>query len=256
MDIEVPDKCPVCKKVSKNLLLHIRKKDECSSGTDPKLLNDWREAAQKIRRRKAQSKYIKSGKHKEVQAKYIKKCEEEDKESVLQIQRHKHARFYQRRFFSQKKRRRSFKQLCIRMLHCLRRGECPPEKVLNKFHIVEDEKYSRYLDKNGKEYDPEKLHKWVKDVNANLLLSVITLQKVALVPRSTWLKAQLEVENCKNEDLKAKFYKLIGKLQAYQHKNTKDVLVPEKYKSSYKLRTFLAISLCSSRSHYSKSYFD
>lgn len=74
MELEIPDECPVCKKVSKNLLLHVRKSEKCSSVIDSELLKNWREAAHKMKSRKAQSKYIKKGKHKEVQAKYANKC--------------------------------------------------------------------------------------------------------------------------------------------------------------------------------------
>ena len=55
MELEIPDECPVCKKVSKNLLLHVRKSEKCSSVIDSELLKNWREAAHKMKSRKAQS---------------------------------------------------------------------------------------------------------------------------------------------------------------------------------------------------------
>ena len=243
MEIEIPDECPVCKKVSKNLLLHVNKSEKCSSVIDSELLKNWREAAHKMKSRKAQSKYIKKGKHNEVQAKYAKKCKEEDKESFLQVHRHKNARLrerkyrykdYKRKYMRKKyryKRKESFQKLCIRTLNYLRRGECPPETWLNKFHIVEHEKCSKYVDKDGKEFDPDKLHEWLKEIDIRLLILMISFQKIALVPRSYWLKAQKEVENAKKDHLKERLYKLIGKLQAYKHMNTKDVVIPDGYRS-------------------------
>ena len=237
-EMEIPDECPVCRKVSKNLLLHIRKRSECSSSIDPELFSSWREAAHKRKSRKAQSKYIQKGRHKEVQAKYAKKCKEEDEESFLQIQRHTYARrrerLFRRRDYKKYKRMNSFRKLCIRMLSCLRRGECPPEHWLNKFHLIEHEICSRYVDKDGNEYDPDKLHGWLKEVDLRLLIMVISFQKIALVPRSYWKKAQKQVETPKKAHLRECLYKLIGKLQAYKHKNTKDITIPDEFKSNCK----------------------
>ena len=225
--------------------VRVRKSEKCSSVIDSESLKNWREAAHKMKSRKAQSKYIKKGKHKEVQAKYAKKCMEEDKESFLQLQRHKNARLreilfryedYTRKYMRKKyryKRQESFQKLCIRTLSCLRRGECPPETWLNKFHIVEHEKCLNYSD-GGKQYDPDKLHEWLKEIDIRLLILMISFQKIALIPRSYWLKAQKKVENTKKEHLKERLYKLIGKLQAYKHKNTKDVVIPNEYRSNCK----------------------
>ena len=39
---ELPDKCPVCHKTAKNLLLHIKKKKSCNSKIDQKLYDYWK----------------------------------------------------------------------------------------------------------------------------------------------------------------------------------------------------------------------
>ena len=39
---EIPDRCPNCNKSAKNLLLHIRMKEACSSKIDPQLYDYWK----------------------------------------------------------------------------------------------------------------------------------------------------------------------------------------------------------------------
>ena len=65
---DLPDKCPICTKTSKNLLLHIRKKESCSSQIDPTLYDHWKREQSKYSKRKFQSAYVKNGKHKDAQA--------------------------------------------------------------------------------------------------------------------------------------------------------------------------------------------
>ena len=68
---DIPDKCPVCKKkVTKSLLLHIRKKESCSSKIDPKMYEHWKQEQNRNNKRKYQSMYVKNGKHRKAQAKY------------------------------------------------------------------------------------------------------------------------------------------------------------------------------------------
>ena len=68
----LPDKCPICNKTSKNLLLHIRKKSSCNAKIDPNLYDHWKSEQNKYSKRKFQSAYVKTGKHKSAQAKYVK----------------------------------------------------------------------------------------------------------------------------------------------------------------------------------------
>ena len=56
---------------------------------------------------------------------------------------------------------------------------------------------------------------------------------MVLVPKSRWLRAIKEVTT--NEDMKYlsdELYRLIGKLQSYENENTKDISIPEEFKSS------------------------
>ena len=68
---DLPDKCPICDKESKNLLLHIRKKESCSSKIDPKLYEYWKREQNKSSKRKYQVTYIKKGKHNLAQERYM-----------------------------------------------------------------------------------------------------------------------------------------------------------------------------------------
>ena len=144
---KIPEKCPNCKKKKINMLQHIRWMDECRSKVGPELLSKWRKLAYKIKKRKYQKKYVKAGKHKVHQANYRKKCIEEDRESVLKIQRQKAAKFRNKLLFSTKKRFKSFDLLCRNILHYLKKGKCPMEKDLNKFHLVEDKVCKEYVEK-------------------------------------------------------------------------------------------------------------
>ena len=69
---DLPEKCPICNKASKNLLLHIRKKSSCNTKIDPALYDHWKREQNKFSKRKFQSAYVKTGKHKNAQEKYVK----------------------------------------------------------------------------------------------------------------------------------------------------------------------------------------
>ena len=79
----------------------------------------------------------------------------------------------------------------------------------------------------------EELHAWLKKINSQLFEAVIVLQKVVLIPQSDWETAIKVVgETTDKEDLKDSLYRLIGKLKAYQHENTLNISITEKYESS------------------------
>ena len=96
---KIPDRCPNCKAVKKNILLHIARREDCNSAIGQELLKKWRKVAYKIKKCKYQRKYTKSGKHKKHQANYIEKLNKADKESVLKVQRRKSAKYYNKLFF-------------------------------------------------------------------------------------------------------------------------------------------------------------
>ena len=78
IDEELPSKCPVCKKRQNNILLHIRLKESCNKEISPDLYKRRKNLANKRNRIKAQKRYIETGKHKNVQKKYMKKCDAAD----------------------------------------------------------------------------------------------------------------------------------------------------------------------------------
>jgi len=79
----------------------------------------------------------------------------------------------------------------------------------------------------------DELHAWLKKINSQLFEAVIILQKVVLIPQSDWETVIKVVEETTDkEDLKDSLYRLIGMLKAYQHDNTLNISIPEKYKSS------------------------
>ena len=82
---DIPDRCPVCKKKARYLLIHINAK--CYKQIDSELIEKWKMLAKRRSKKKYQAKYIEKGKHKLAQSKYVKKIREEDKESFLQIQK-------------------------------------------------------------------------------------------------------------------------------------------------------------------------
>ena len=69
---DLPEKCPICGKESKNLLLHMKKKESCNSKIDPKLYEYWKGEQNRYSKRKYQAIYIKKGKHNVAQERYMK----------------------------------------------------------------------------------------------------------------------------------------------------------------------------------------
>ena len=69
-EYELPSKCPICNKVTSNLLLHINKKESCNKMIEPQIYQKWKDLANKRNKSKYQKKYIKAGKHDMAQKKY------------------------------------------------------------------------------------------------------------------------------------------------------------------------------------------
>ena len=42
---EIPDKCPVCGKVTKSILIHIYQKESCENSIDPEVYNGWKNSS-------------------------------------------------------------------------------------------------------------------------------------------------------------------------------------------------------------------
>ena len=234
-DEEIPDRCPACKKKVRFLLIHINAR--CYKEIDENLIEIWKKLAKRRSKKKYQAKYVEKGKHKLAQSKYAKKIRDEDEKSFLKVQKLKQSRYLNKiRFQIKKTKRRSklFKDLCRTTLWFMKDGSIC-ESYLMKFHLIEDEVCKKYCDLEGKKFDPDVAHSWIKEIDFKLLQSLITFHEVALVPRSIWLKA-LGMVSCDEEklELKEKLFRLIGKLQAYNHSNTKDIPIPKEFKSRCK----------------------
>lgn len=227
---EVPSKCPICNKVTNNLLLHIKKKESCYTMIEPEIYEKWKDLANKRKKTKYQKKYIKAGKHDVAQKKYTKRCNEKDRDGFLKIQRQTRAKFMIRKKLkegklSKEQRLDSFWNLCIDSLRALKQGITLNEINLNKFHLVELEKGP----------DDKEMHKWLKNIDPELLLNILEFQVILLVPKSSWLSAIDRVNSESNlEDDKERIFKMIGKLQAYRHEETKDIDIPKEYRSGCK----------------------
>ena len=206
MDEDIPDKCPVCRKVTNNILLHIRKKDSCMEQVDPELYAKWKEKANKRKKSRYQYKYVDQGKHKIAQAKYVENCKIADKKSFDQLKKHSNAKYREKeRILSgrhgDKKRKAAFINMCNKCLWMLRQGKIEySEYRLNGFHLVEGE--------TG--MDNEEVHNWIKEIDADLLVNVIEFQKIVLVPRSRWLSAIEDVtDDPDNDDLRGRLFRYI-----------------------------------------------
>ena len=157
---DLPEECPICKKASKNLIIHISRNESCFLKLDLKLYNHWKKEKNRINKRKYQAKYVKTGKHKEAQAKYEQKfslyckvCDKKEistldgprtvfqrkqecnchaltvnRESYLKIKMHNQSKYRNRNRIrwcedDGSKRLESFRKLCLNSLWCLKRGE-------------------------------------------------------------------------------------------------------------------------------------
>ena len=227
---ELPSKCPICNKVTNNLLLHINRKESCYKMIEPQIYQKWKDLANKRNKSKYQKKYIKAGKHDMAQKKYTRKCNKKDRDSFLKIQRQTMARFNLRKKvnegkLSEEQRLDSFWNLCIDSLRALKQGITLDEINLNKFHLVEWE---------IKPWDKE-LHKWLKNIDSGFLSYVLEFQLILLLPKSSWLSAIERVTSESNlEDNKERLFKMIGKLQEYRHQETKEIDIPKEYRSGCK----------------------
>lgn len=226
MDEDFPDKCPVCRKVTNNILLHINKKESCKEKVSPELYAKWKNEGSKRKKRKYQEKYVESGKHNIAQGNYIQKCLKKDEKSFYQVQRHNRARHYNKEKIlsgnlGDDERQEAFNELCKECLWNLKQGKIPSAWTLNRFHLVEAKILSM---------DSDQLHAWLKDIESGLLVKVIAFQKIVLIPKSTWLTAMQEVDDCpEKKDLKDRLFHLICNLQAYGNENTMDISVPTEY---------------------------
>ena len=222
---EIPVRCPICNKKMKNVLLHIRAKESCYKNVDEKLFEKWRILSRKLTTKKSQKTYVKSGGHSKAQNKYLeKKRALKLKESVPRSLRY---------LFEAKmgKQFRDFLLMCQHLALYLVKGRTTLNYMIERFHLNE-EKLSEIKLWSGEVMHPnekERYH-WLRNIKANLLEAVITLQTVVLIPESRWLDAIKAVET--DSDMKVfreRLYRLIGRLKAYETENTQNLKIDETY---------------------------
>ena len=231
---ELPDNCPACGKVTRSILMHIYQKDSCKDKIDPEVYNEWKTLAKQKSKKKYQDYYVKKGDHSEAQARYMQECYETDRISSIQVEKHKKTRYLSRckiesaedvKQFGIDRRLPDFERMALSCFWRLGHGEVPNQEEMLMFHLVESET----------ETDSDEVHDWLKFVNTNHLNVVITFQQVILIPKSKWLSLVEKVKNDSEADFRERLFKMIGKLNAYGYENTKEIHVPEKYKSRSKI---------------------
>ena len=117
--------------------------------------------------------------------------------------------------------------MCRDVLHWLD-GNWGPYQ-LNKFHLVEGD----FI-----EEEQDELHAWLKDVDSRLLEMVIKFQKIVQIPKSRWIRVVEKVESkSENDKMKDKLFTLIGKLKSYENPCTRNVSIPDEFKSQRSFHT-------------------
>ena len=122
--------------------------------------------------------------------------------------------------------------MCIDILQALKQGIVPNETQLNRFHLVEPE------------IDPKdmKLYTWMKAIDKQFFLDVIMFQQMVFMTKTEWESSLKSARNLSGEAM-IKIRKIIGKMQAYKHRNTSEVYVHEKYQSKCKATEDQSVTL-------------
>ena len=213
---ELPERCPICNTKKSNILLHIKTKESCHQKIDKEMLEEWKNMARKQTKQKYQTKFNRKGGH--------NKARQRKREAAKELVRLERKKAEQKGTVMDKPRR--FYRLAGQCLLYLSQGILPETTDLSyeQYNLIDDEDCL---------LNEDELHAWLKKINSQLFEAVIILQKVVLIPQSDWETAIKVVEETSDkEDLKDSLYRLIGKLKAYQHDNTLNISIPEKYESS------------------------
>ena len=221
LNVEIPERCPICKKKKVNLLRHIRAREECYQKIDKSLFDQWKVVSRKKTKSKYQYKYVDRGDHMKAQEKYLKK-----KKATEQA-------WYRKKRIREEQRRRMSKEFIWLSTNCLMwlaRGKIPPDWMLRNFCLVDRD--TEYW-KEKMMLTQEESTAWLSEIDTAFLEAVISIQTVVSIPKSKWLSAidTLEIDQEKVE-LKDKLYKLIGKLQAGEDENTVGISIPKRYQSN------------------------
>ena len=224
LDTKVPERCPVCNKKKKNILLHIKAREVCNEKVDKQLFDKWKELSRKRTKKEYQKKYVDSGDHSKAQDKYLGK-------NITMNQswyKKKLLKAKQKRLVMQ--RRHEFMKISSYCLMHLSRGIIPPSFMINHFKVVQKDDSD---DEEGSVLSKEESMAWLTNIDTAVLEAVISLQIIVCIPNSKWISAIQTLElNEENEDLIEKVFNLIGKLQAGNNENTIGIPLPEKFHST------------------------
>ena len=232
---ELPERCPICNSKKTNILLHIRTRESCYQKVDKNIFEEWRKLARKETKRKSQTKFNLRGGHNKAR----KKKAEEAKE-LKELER---SIDHQKSIV--KGKTKIFIRLAGECLLYLSQGSTPRAYIIEskKFDLIETD-YSIIKDGIYENYkykiyetkcllNEKELHAWMNGINSKLLKAVISLRHVVLISESQWDLAINAVKETSHKDLEDKLFRLIGKLQAYDNDNTKNISILEKYNSKY-----------------------
>ena len=222
LEMDVPESCPVCGKKKKNILLHIKAREECYQNVDRQKFDKWKEISRKKTKSKYQKKYVESGDHSKAQDKYL-----EIKKTIKQ-------EWYQKKLLKEKQKvkamfkKKEFMKISASSFIYIIKGRIPPPCFLSHRHFSlgkeDDEEFSLLSE--------EESEAWLKEIDTVFLDAVISLQILVLIPNSVWLSAIQTLEQNEEKQLKDKLLKLIGKLQAGNNENTREISIPKEYQSN------------------------
>ena len=237
--LNVPERCPICKAKKKNILLHIKNKKSCYEKIDKQEYEEWSKLARYETKRTYMIKFDESGGHNKARKRKREELKErkrierekEDQKHIVGKKTHLFIQFAGDVLRNLSKGDLKFNEIdCYNIIYA-----CGKERnswlIQTDYSTIKDPS-SRYTLKSM--LNEKESHAWVEKINANFLEAVITLQNVINTPTATWINAVTAVEHSNEEESENKLFTLIGNLQANAFENTKDILIPKKFKSTCK----------------------
>lgn len=225
----IPERCPVCNKKKKKILIHIKATESCMKNIDSKTYDDWKLIAKKETKKCYQRKFVQNGGHKEAKKKYIQKLKtlEEEKKRLEEIKRWKTSWMYEQYH--------DFSQMCKQFILPLQAGKIPSYSIYRSFELGNPVQFINRITPVGETIllNENEMHCWLSGlsesknaIDSKLLEAIMTLRILMKVSETQWLSAIKTVE----EGVKTeKLYQLLGRLKGWQNPNTKNIHVSEKY---------------------------
>ena len=244
LEIEIPDKCPECGLPCKNLLIHIRKSN-CISTVSQDFYNNLRwtidcRRTRKVRENVARWRKLNPEKSTIQWKKSYEKFRDlrwNRKGELYEIENQKRAVKYKTVLFF--KLARKFLSYFLSPPKTFTRWSTKPffmnknNKMKEHYDLFRTDhtKIRLYKDTYDKTsvLNEKDSHAWVKKIDVVFLEAVITFQIVIFIEKFTWEKAIKRSR--KNKELEEKLLILVGKLQAHSNWNTRDILIPQKFKA-------------------------